>query len=267
MDGEGRKTATGATGIFSMKIEFLSLLFVAPVLYYAADLLFVEFHDPILNLRSVILASDRSPSPDKSPQRRKVKVLLGGIIAVLLISTANVAAIIAMAICGFTYLRWQQGQGSRTNARMRNKIESEFPTFVELFAILIVAGESPSLALLRTSQIAKGDLAEQIRESVAEMQQGASLSATLERLATTSGSTTIRRFCDSLIIALERGTPLGDVLYRQVEDIRKRHQSELLKQAGKAEIALMVPVVFLILPISVLFALWPSYLALGQSIL
>jgi len=27
----------------------------------------------------------------------------------------------------------------------------------------------------------------------------------------------------------------------------------------------MIPVVFLILPISVLFALWPSYFALGRS--
>ncbi len=250
-----------------MKIELLSLLFVAPVLYYAADLLFVEFRDPLLNFRSLILAGESSMMAGSSPHRRKIKALFVGIVAILIIGSANIVAIVAMSICAFSYLRWQRSQANRMRARIRSKVEAEFPTFVELFAILIVAGESPSLALLRISQIATGDLADQIRDCVAAMQAGASLSATLERLATASGSNTIRRFCDSLIIALERGTPLGDVLYRQVEDIRKRHQAELLKQAGKAEIALMVPVVFLILPISVLFALWPSYLALGQNIL
>jgi tight adherence protein C len=32
----------------------------------------------------------------------------------------------------------------------------------------------------------------------------------------------------------------------------------MLRRAGKAEIALLLPVVFLLLPISVLFALFPS---------
>jgi len=32
----------------------------------------------------------------------------------------------------------------------------------------------------------------------------------------------------------------------------------IMNAAGKAEISMMIPVVFLILPISILFALWPS---------
>jgi len=32
-----------------------------------------------------------------------------------------------------------------------------------------------------------------------------------------------------------------------------------LQRAGKAEISLMIPIVFLILPISILFALFPSF--------
>jgi tight adherence protein C len=31
-----------------------------------------------------------------------------------------------------------------------------------------------------------------------------------------------------------------------------------MDKAGKAETSMMIPIVFLILPISVLFALWPS---------
>jgi tight adherence protein C len=75
----------------------------------------------------------------------------------------------------------------------------------------------------------------------------------------------VRRFNDSIIIAMERGTPLTDVLHRQVEEVRHAQRAAMLEKAGKAEIALMIPVVFLILPVSVLFALWPSYFALGQN--
>ena len=144
-------------------------------------------------------------------------------------------------------------------------LEEEFPAIVELIAVLIVAGESPSRALERIGQRTESQLSIHIRKAVETIRAGGTLSHALERLAFDSQSLAIRRFCDALIIALERGTPLSDVLHRQVEDIRAQNQAELIKSAGKAEIALMIPVVFLILPISILFALWPSYLALGQN--
>ncbi len=146
-------------------------------------------------------------------------------------------------------------------------LEEEFPAIVELIAVLIVAGESPSRALERIGQRTESQLSIHIRKAVETIRAGRTLSHALERLAFDSQSLAIRRFCDALIIALERGTPLSDVLHRQVEDIRAQNQAELIKSAGKAEIALMIPVVFLILPISILFALWPSYLALGQNLM
>ena len=146
-------------------------------------------------------------------------------------------------------------------------LEEEFPAIVELIAVLIVVGESPSRALERIGQRTESQLSIHIRKAVETIRAGGTLSHALERLAFDSQSLAIRRFCDALIIALERGTPLSDVLHRQVEDIRAQNQAELIKSAGKAEIALMIPVVFLILPISILFALWPSYLALGQNLM
>jgi tight adherence protein C len=68
------------------------------------------------------------------------------------------------------------------------------------------------------------------------------------------------------MIAVERGSPLVEVVNRQVEEVRNQERARLLEAAGKAEIAMMVPVVFLILPISVLFALWPSYYSLGGGL-
>lgn len=145
------------------------------------------------------------------------------------------------------------------------QLELEFPSIVELFAILVSAGQSPSAALLRISEVSTGAFASLLRTSVHEMRHGAPLSSALEMINEVVKSSSIRRFNDSILIAMERGTPLNDVLHRQVEEVRQAQRTAMLERAGKAEIALMIPVVFLILPVSVLFALWPSYFALGNS--
>jgi len=144
-------------------------------------------------------------------------------------------------------------------------LELEFPSIVELFSILVSAGLSPSAALLRISEVSSGVFASLLRDSVHEMRHGAPLSSALDMINEVVNSSSVRRFSDSIVIAMERGTPLNDVLYRQVEEVRQAQRNAMLERAGKAEIALMIPVVFLILPISVLFALWPSYFALGNS--
>lgn len=198
---------------------------------------------------------------------RGFQILLAAIFLVVILSGAGATAAVPFLIGGAAYLFWVKRANERGIAASKQLLELEFPAFVELFAILVVAGESPARALLRISEIGEGEFSQKVKSSVELMRQGQGLSSALEALAKSSGSLTVRRFCDSLIIAIERGTSLSEVLYRQVEDIRRAQQTELLKQAGKAEIALMIPVVFLILPISVLFALWPSYLALGQGMI
>ena len=55
-----------------------------------------------------------------------------------------------------------------------------------------------------------------------------------------------------------RGAPLIDVLSRHASEARSLQRNLLMDKAGKAEISMMIPVVFLILPISILFALYPS---------
>ena len=146
-----------------------------------------------------------------------------------------------------------------------HQIELEFPSVVELFTILVSAGMSPSAALLRISEVSTGAFAQLLGEAVDEMRNGAPISHALDMINTVVKSQVIRRFNDSILIAIERGTPLADVISRQVDEVRQAQRTSLLERAGKAEIALMIPVVFLILPVSVLFALWPSYFALGQS--
>jgi len=279
-----------------VKNLFLALCLISPLLAYATHLLLSEYRDPFSEFHDEYLRSLVAAEPNRefllSASRRTTSAYpysnsggsnsggsnsggsnsggsnSGG-------SNSGGSTLGGSTLSGSARARFNSlnrnliEQNSfflkRSKKNSSENLDHQFPSFVELFTILVVAGESPSKALLRISEVATGELAVLVRASVAELKNGRSFTQAIDQLAAAAGSATIRRFCDSLIIAIERGTPLSEVLHRQVEDVRKRHQTELAKQAGKAEIALMIPVVFLILPISVLFALWPSYLALGQS--
>ncbi len=57
---------------------------------------------------------------------------------------------------------------------------------------------------------------------------------------------------------MQRGTPLAEVLRAQAQDVREDSRRTLMEQGGKKEILMMIPVVFLILPVTVLFAVYPG---------
>ena len=124
---------------------------------------------------------------------------------------------------------------------------------------------SPSTALSHISDRGKGEFIHLLTPIIAQMKQGVNLAQALDILNKEVDSRIIRRFCDSLAISVERGSPLIEVVGRQVEEVRQAQRVQIAERASKAEIQLMIPVVFLILPISILFALWPSYFALGRN--
>ncbi|HON75496.1 MAG TPA: type II secretion system F family protein, partial [Dermatophilaceae bacterium] len=73
-----------------------------------------------------------------------------------------------------------------------------------------------------------------------------------------TGLVSLARFVDGIIVAVERGTPLGDVLRAQAQDVRETGRRTIMEEGGKKEIAMMVPVVFFVLPVTILFALYPG---------
>ena len=67
-------------------------------------------------------------------------------------------------------------------------------------------------------------------------------------------------------VAVERGTPLADVLRAQAQDVREQGRRALMESGGRKEVLMMVPVVFLILPVTVVFAAFPSLAVLRSGL-
>ena len=142
--------------------------------------------------------------------------------------------------------------------RRQREVESEFPAIVEMLTLAVGAGESPAAAIKRITQRAEGHISEEFKRVVKEVESGTAFTVALDSMNRRINSETLRRFVDSIIISISRGTPLVETLTHGVSESRNQERVRLLTAAGKSEISMMIPVVFLILPISILFALYPS---------
>ena len=77
-----------------------------------------------------------------------------------------------------------------------------------------------------------------------------------------SGLPVVARFAEGIAVAVERGTPLADVLHAQAADVREAGRRALIESGARKEVLMMVPVVFLVLPVTVVFAFWPGLVGL-----
>ena len=146
--------------------------------------------------------------------------------------------------------------------RRERRILAEFPTIAELLALAVAAGESPVAALDRVVRRSGGELSSDLGRVLAAVRTGEPVGEAFDRLAASSGLPLVARFAQGVAVAVERGTPLAQVLHAQAADVREAGRRELIEVAARKEVLMMVPVVFLVLPITVLFAFWPGVVGL-----
>lgn len=190
-------------------------------------------------------------------------VLLIGFIGLSLGEQNRIPLLISISLIISSFIYYQKQRNQVAKERISKELEAEMPSQIQLLTILISSGMSPAQAISVLSQRSDSISAEAFREVVNGVDSGLSIVEALDRLKLSHASPALRRFITSLILGIERGSSLSPILTAQVRDARLAHKTEVMGKAGKAEIALMIPVVFLILPISILFALWPSYQQLG----
>ena len=144
-------------------------------------------------------------------------------------------------------------------------IVAEFPTVAELLALAVAAGEGPVSALDRVVRRSQGALSADLAAVLAAIRTGQPVADAFDELAATTGVPIVARFAHGVAVAVERGTPLTEVLHAQAGDVREAGRRELIEQASRREILMMVPVVFIVLPVTVVFAFWPGLVGLSLT--
>ncbi|GAB6938553.1 type II secretion system F family protein [Isoptericola variabilis] len=188
--------------------------------------------------------------------------LAGGLLLALLLAATRGSSPVPLAavvvLCGAAGFVLCDQWLSRAVHRREERMLAEFPTVAELLALAVTAGEGPVPALERVAATARGELSGEISTMLADVRAGAPIAAALTAMADRTGLPSLTRFAEGVAVALERGTPLADVLRAQAQDVRESGRRALMEAGGKKEVAMLVPVVFLILPITVVFAVFPS---------
>jgi tight adherence protein C len=175
------------------------------------------------------------------------------------------AAPMSLLLCLVACVLGVLARDSHLSGQVRHRerrILAEFPTVAELLALAVAAGEGPVAALDRVVRRSGGALSSDLARVLAAVRTGEPVGAAFDRMAATTGLPLVARFAQGIAVAVERGTPLAHVLHAQAADVREAGRRELIEVAARREVFMMVPVVFLVLPVTVLFAFWPGVVGL-----
>jgi len=219
---------------------------------------------------------DRLGSPSTIEQFRLEQLAWGmagmvGAIAILVLRSARAGSpggVMSVVVLGLAFLLGVFARDRRLTRDVQHRetrMRAEFPTLAELLALSVSAGEGAAAALERVSRVAHGDLAQELRRALDDVRLGRGLVDALQDVAARVELPELRRFVDGVVIAVDRGTPLAAVLQAQAADARDSERRALIELGGRKDIAMMVPVVFLVLPLSVVFALFPGFYGISLS--
>jgi len=178
----------------------------------------------------------------------------------------NPLPLVLLSVVGMVSGVLARDQYLTAQVRKRERaIVEEFPTVAELLALAVAAGEGPVSALDRVVRRSHGALSADLAAVLAAIRTGEPVADAFDRLAATTGVPIVARFAHGIAVAVERGTPLTEVLHAQAGDVREAGRRELIEQASRREILMMVPVVFIVLPVTVVFAFWPGLVGLSLA--
>lgn len=207
----------------------------------------------------------------------RIEQLIASVLSMMLVGTLSIGllkswsvgsllvslvALLVGALSGVAL--WDQLLTMRASRRQA-LIDRQVPDTSDLLALAIGAGESVPSALERMSRVSHGDLSAELARTVTQLHSGVPTIMALSDLSQRNESRALDRLCQTLITAIERGSPLAVVLHDQAQDIRESSRQKLMEEGGKREILMLVPVVFFILPITILFALYPGLASLNVS--
>lgn len=217
------------------------------------------------SVRRRLLRAGRAPDTDHFRAEQVVygfgAAALGGMLGVLFVTSKgrSPALLLVLIVLGFACgVVVRDSLLSKEADRREAQMLAEFPTVAELLALAVGAGEGAAGALERVVRLSHGELSDELGRCLADARAGASLPSALQGLAERTGLASLARFVDGIVVAVERGTPLAEVLRAQAQDVREEGRRQIMEAGGKKEIAMMVPVVFGVLPVTILFALFPG---------
>jgi len=146
--------------------------------------------------------------------------------------------------------------GMRATAR-QHAIDLSLPDVLDQLTISIDAGLSLETAIARTSERARGPLADELRRTMQDVQLGMTRHDAYVALGKRNDSENLSRFVRSMTQAQEFGVPVSQVVRQQSAELRQRRQLVAEAKASKVPVKLLFPMMVCIFPVLFIVALTP----------
>lgn len=151
----------------------------------------------------------------------------------------------------------------RRTAR-RADIEAELPSILDRFAVCLGAGLSIPDTFAHVGADSIGILGSETRAIARDIGVGVTLADACNASEQHTRHESWSRLLDHLLGARRHGTPIADIVRSLAADERAAAGRRLLEAASSREIYMLLPLVFVILPMTVMVAVFPGLVALGS---
>lgn len=143
-----------------------------------------------------------------------------------------------------------------------DEVLQQLPDLIELLASALGSGVSYREALNWVIIRASGQMRTELAQLSDALSVGDSISNSLLNYESSQTNPALRELALKLALADQLGTPVIDQLISLATALRAEYLVEFRKLGSKKETRMLLPLVFLVLPVTVLFAVYPSTLFL-----
>lgn len=182
---------------------------------------------------------------------------LAGILA-LRFSPAGLVLSVPLAAFGLMLPRLM---ASRSRDRYLDSVRHALPHTADMLYASILGGRNLDQAFRGAAESSPEPLRPLLAKAVKEMELGSSREEAFNRILERCPLPELSSLLRSLLEAEKRGHPLAATLEVFSRDIRLRYRDQLRVTVAKAPLKMLAPLVFLILPASVLLTVGPTFLA------
>jgi tight adherence protein C len=180
-----------------------------------------------------------------------------------------------MGIAGLVWLGSLFMAGSRLSSWMvRRRMQArqddvlrKLPSALDLITVCMEAGLSFDSGLAKVVEKTSGTLSDEFGRVLYEMQIGKSRREALRDMGQRVQVRDLTAFVAAIVQADQMGMSLGPVMRAQSEEVRTRRRQHAEEQAMKAPIKMLFPLMFFILPATMLVVLGPAAVTLFTQIL
>lgn len=147
----------------------------------------------------------------------------------------------------------------------KTSLRFSLPDVATAMGMLLAAGLPVPVAISWLAPRTAGEIGKLLDQLSENLALGADLLAELDAWAE-YGDPGLWELAEKLKLMIERGAGVSGQIIELAATLKAAQYRELLARAGSNETKMLIPTVFLILPVTVLFALFPSLVVLQRSL-